>query len=48
MNKKPKWRDAEGNLYTDKEVIGTNGRHHVIGKPTEVFPVKRKMFSHER
>lgn len=44
MNKKPRWKDKAGNLYTDKEVIGTNGRHHVIGKVTEVFPLglKRK------
>jgi hypothetical protein len=39
MNKKPRWRDKEGNLYTDKETIGTNGRRHVIGKDIEVFPV---------
>lgn len=42
MKRKPRWKDKDGNLYTDKEVIGTNGRHHVIGTPVEVIPLGKK------
>ena len=39
---KPRWKDKDGNLYSDKEIIQTGDRYHVIGKPTEVIPIKKK------
>jgi hypothetical protein len=46
MNKKPRWKDREGNLYTDKEVrtINTLSQHVVVTKVGEkvVIPLTKK------
>lgn len=51
MNKKPRWRDKIGNLFTDREVVRTtdgkvflriNARPGFPASPTEVFPIVKK------
>lgn len=42
MNKKPRWRDREGNLYTDGETIQRDENRYVVGTEIIVIPVKKK------
>lgn len=49
MNKKPRWRDRDGNLYTDKEVTTYHDKHYTLASMkgdragwTEVLPLAKK------
>jgi hypothetical protein len=51
MNKKPRWKDKEGNLYTDQEVVTTTdgksfqrvgSRTGFPASTNEVFPLGLK------